>query len=443
MIEAFKEALQLCKTIIRNGHEAYVVNAALQHHTLEGQEAVSIDIATDLSVDDLIKLFPEAHTTDDLSISTVLEVEGILYRFYKSDVLDGAHPETMVARITSRLLRLMDDDKDTPLNLFCSFLPKTESGGDWFHDISAGVIRFKGLPDETLKQNYLLGVQALRYSANYNLPIEENTWMAIVRNAYRIMDYLSVTDIMDEWRKVESENLWLFTKLFCDAQLMHGLMPEVLALSGVVHTRTEDGEASDVLAHTIETMRRYPEELPYDWYGVMACLFHDIGKLFTAEYFDDKWTFYQHEPVGAKVTRRILKRLRFDPEDIDLICHLVRNHGKFLVMLTDRGLRRFMALEEYPRLIEMARAGIKASDGNYAAFNHNLKTLQRLEQGGEVAPEPLLNGNEIMDFAGINRGPSVGIIRKALLQAQISGDVTSIPEAVEFVSRYRDKHKLS
>jgi poly(A) polymerase len=57
--------------------------------------------------------------------------------------------------------------------------------------------------------------------------------------------------------------------------------------------------------------------------------------------------------------------------------------------------------------------------------------------------EPLLNGNEIMDFTGMQPGPSVGLIRDALLQAQVAGDVTSVPDAVEFVIRYKERENLS
>jgi poly(A) polymerase len=154
-----------------------------------------------------------------------------------------------------------------------------------------------------------------------------------------------------------------------DAQLLHGLIPEVAALSRVRHVKNETGQEESVYEHVLAVMRHYPEELPFDWYGVMACLFHDVGKLYVSEYVDGRWVFYQHQRVGAKVTRKILHRLRFPPEEMDLICHLVRHNQHFSVMLTDKGIRRFKALDEYPRLIEMSRADIKAREGNYNAFN--------------------------------------------------------------------------
>ena len=189
-------------------------------------------------------------------------------------------------------------------------------------------------------------------------------------------------------------------------------------------------------------MRRYPEELPYDWFGVLGCLFHDVGKLYTAEFAQGTWTFHQHHKVGANVTRKILVRLGLDAQEIDLVCHLVRQHMRFHFMLTDRGIRRFKALEHYPRLIEMARADIKARGASYKEFNHNMKMLERT-QVREEELEPLLNGNEIMTITGLPPGSTVGVIREALLKAQVNGDVTTVEGAVSFVKKYSAREQLA
>jgi poly(A) polymerase len=142
--------------------------------------------------------------------------------------------------------------------------------------------------------------------------------------------------------------------------------------------------------------------------------------------------------VGAKVTRKLMTRLGFLPGEIDLVCFLVRHHMRFHFMMTDRGLRRFKTLDEYPRLIEMVRADIKARGGSYREFNQNLKLLQRTELPEEML-EPLLNGRQIMQYTGLKPGPAVGLIRDTLLKAQIFGDVTCEAEAIEFVRKQHSK----
>ena len=440
MPQPLKEAVALCKTIMRNGFDAYVINPPLQQKAMD-EKNPEVDICTELDQDGLVKLFPTMEESLSPDFSGTLVQDGIRFNFFPADIIESSYTDGTIARLTPRLVKNLEIMGDLPLSWACPYIPRGRNLHDGFENMDSGQIRLEGIPDETLKKDYLRAIKALRFSANYHLPIEGNTWLAIIRACRRVLDYVSVTDFMDEWRKVEAENMYRFAQLLYDSMILHGLVPELTSLSRVTHVKNPDEGKESVWNHTIEIMRRYPEELPYDWYGTMACLFHDVGKLFAGEYFEDKINFYQHHQIGAKVTRKILKRLRFNTDEVDLICHLVRNHMRFHFMLTDRGIRRFKALGEYPRLIEMARAGIKARNGSYKEFNHNMKMLNRADLSEEMV-EPLLNGHEIMDFTDIKPGPAVGLIRDALLQAQIAGDVSSVPEAIEFIMRYQKKEKI-
>ena len=442
MSQPFKDAVGYCKTIMRNGYDAYVINARLQEMTLDADAREhEIDICTEAGLDELRRLFPKVKESKTPGVVGVLKEAGVAHFFYRADVDDGSHPEETVARLTPRLLKALEHKGEIPASSLCPYIPAAKDTLEDLAEFGEGELRFKGIPDETLKRDYLLAVRALRLAANYNLAVEANTWMAIVRGARRVLDYVSVTDVTDEWRKVEPENMWYFVKLLFDCQILHGLIPELAALSRVKQTKSPEAGEEDVLTHTIDVMRRYPEELPYDWYGVVACMFHDVGKLYTAEWFDGQWHFLQHHRVGAKVTRKILMRLRFPLEEVDLLCDLVRNHMRPHFMLTDKGIRRFKAFDEYPRVIEMVRADIKARGGSYREFNHNLKMLERADVP-EEALEPLLNGNEIMKTTGLKPGPAVGVIREALLKAQIAGDVCSADDAKRFVKAYKESEKL-
>lgn len=440
MSQPIKEAVALCKTIMRNGYDAYVVNAGLQQKAMD-QSSPEVDICTELDQEGLAKLFPSLEESLAPDFAGSLTQGGVKFNFFPADIIESSYTDGTIAKLTPRLVKRLEARGDLPLSWACPYIPKAREDYDGFEKIDSGQIRLEGIPDETLKKDYLRAIKALRFSANYHLPIEGNTWLAIVRACRRVLDYASVTDIMDEWRKVEAENMYRFVELLYDSMILHGLVPELTSLSRVRQIKNPDEGEDDLWNHTVETMRRYPEERPYDWHGTMACLFQDVGKLFAGEYFDGKIYFYQHHRIGAKVTRKILKRLRFNTDEVDLISHLVRHHMRFHFMLTDRGIRRFKCLAEYPRLIEMARADIKARNGRYKEFNHNMKMLDRADLSQELL-EPLLNGHEIMDFTDIKPGPAVGIIREALLKAQVSGDVSTVPEAIEFIMRYQKKEQI-
>jgi len=441
MHQPLKDAFSVCKTIMRNGYDAYVINAGLQQAILEESGGNEVEVATEVDFARLQKLYPAIEPADDPEAVGILHEGDSLIRFFLTNTLEASHVDSTVVKVTPRLLQKLRDLDEAPSNLVLPSLKATGDAYEGFADWDSGVIRFQGIPDETLKANFLLAFRALRFAANFHMSIEENTWMAVVRNAEACVDACPMIDIMNEWRKVEAENLWRFAQLLFESRIMHQLIPEVAALSRVSQLKNENGEEEDVLAHTFETMRQYSQTLPYDWYGAVACLLHDVGKLQTAEYLEGGWTFYQHHHVGAKLARTILRRLQFLSEDVDLICHLIWHHKRFDFMLTERGIRRFKALDEYPRLIEMSRANIKARNGNYTAFNHNLKYLERADIPEEMT-EPLLNGNEIMQQAGLKPGPAVGVIREALLKAQIAGEVTSVAEAEEFVRGFQAREGL-
>ncbi|MBQ9405685.1 MAG: HD domain-containing protein [Desulfovibrio sp.] len=440
MHQALKDAIAICKTLMRNGYDAHVINAPLQERLLEYVGQPEVDIACELDLETLVKMFPKAEASGDERRLAFLEDQGCRFNFYPLEVAAAGHPELSLLRITPTIMDRMHSDERKQLRLTGFGSP--EPSGDaysGFADMKEGSICLTGLPDETLRHDYLLAIRALRFAANFDLPIEPNTWLAIVRASSRVLDYVPSTDIMDEWRKVAAESMYRFVRLLFDARILQGLIPEVAALVCVTHKRDKDGETEDMFTHTLECMRHYPEEdFHYDWLGTMAMLFHDVGKLYTGEFVDGEWTYYQHHRVGAKVTRKILRRLHFSPVDIDLLCHLVLHHMHFHFMLTDRGIRKFKSLDDYPRLMAMARADLKARGGIPTSFNHNMKYLVRAETPEQML-EPLLNGNEIMSETKLTPGPLVGVIRDALLQAQIAGEVTDRASAVTFVLNYARK----
>lgn len=436
MYQTFKDAYTVCKTILRNGFDAYIINAPLQYSLMEHAEVREIDIACQPDFETLLKFIPDCQRSDELGVIATWQDGDVLYRFYSTEVDHAMHPELAVTRITPHLLGRIPEEVRSHIQLANHARVKNEDSTDGFANFQEDdSIRLLGLPDETLRHNYLLAVRALRFAANTGTPLDPNTRAAIIRASSRVLDYVPFQDIMDEWRKVLPHNMGAFVTLLLDTQLLHGIMPEMAALDRLKLTH-KDGTEESIFLHSVNCMNYYTEdEFHHDWLGTLAAFLHDVGKAFTAEYFNGKWTFYQHHQVGAQVARKILHRLHMPQEDIDLICHLVRNHMRFQFMLTDRGIRRFRALDDYPRLIELARANNKALDEPEAQFNHNMKYLERAETPEQML-EPLLNGREIMQHTGLPPGPMVGLIRDALLNAQIRGEVTDVPSALNFAQAY-------
>jgi len=94
----------------------------------------------------------------------------------------------------------------------------------------------------------------------------------------------------------------------------------------------------DVFSHSIYTCDAIEEQ---DLVLRLAALFHDIGKPQTRGIKEP--TFYNHEVVGAKITKKILKRLGYKNKVIDRVTRLIRNHMYcYTREWTDEAIVRFI-----------------------------------------------------------------------------------------------------
>ena len=97
MIDPFKEAVGLCKTIMRNGYDAYVINARLQKDVLKTQKlsggGLCMDISTELDFEGLRRLFPKivagAATQMGEGVTGCIELEGVHFCFHPAITEDG------------------------------------------------------------------------------------------------------------------------------------------------------------------------------------------------------------------------------------------------------------------------------------------------------------------------------------------------------------------
>ena len=192
MHEAIKDAVTICKTLLRNGFDAHVINAPLQEELLSAKNSrnrtPAVDIACEPDFETLSKLFPKIESVPDGRALASLEENGIIFRFYPLESGDAGHPELSLLRVTPTMAMQMDPEKQRELRITAYGTPPAPAGPyDGFAAMEEGEIRLLGLPDITLRHNYLLAIRALRFAANFDLPIEKNTWMAIVRSSGRVL----------------------------------------------------------------------------------------------------------------------------------------------------------------------------------------------------------------------------------------------------------------
>ena len=288
------EAKSICKTILRNGYDTYLINPALQNEINELKNIKEISIACEVDLETLQKLFPNLEEGNDFGeLATLKGESGFIFRFYYIDSSAEAHPDALRLHYTPRMLRQLEE---TNSKLYEAVIGTANfmKSEDVFADLSCGYVKLEGIPRLTLQKNYALAIRALRKAANYDLPIEPNTWVAIVQSASMIADSVSGHTFMNEWRLVSAESMGRFFELLKESAILHGLIPELGALTAIKQQVAKGSEQEEsVFEYTIRCLKLYPEEiLHHDWVGAVAVLLHAVGKPHAAERFANRWFFF-------------------------------------------------------------------------------------------------------------------------------------------------------
>lgn len=186
----------------------------------------------------------------------------------------------------------------------------------------------------------------------------------------------------------------------------------------------------------------------------LAGFLHDIGKFSTWTIEEDtgRHRFIKHDDVGAKMAVKILKKLSFSNKQIEYISSMIKNHiypshVMCSPVINDKVMMRYVRKMDENSIdaIILAQADRLSARGpritdeivekNISSLNLLLKFYLDVKDGLEPLPK-LLSGNDVMMLLDIKPSPRLGEIMDALKEAQISGEVNSHEEAVDFVKKY-------
>jgi poly(A) polymerase len=312
-------------------------------------------------------------------------------------------------------------------------------------DLAHRVIRTPGRPEDSFSDDPLRMMRAARFAAQLGFAVDDLVIGAMGDMAQRI-HIISAERVRDE-----------LVKLVCAPYPRHGLallvettladlvLPELPALA---LERDEHHRHKDVYHHTLQVLEqaidlepRLPDGGP-DFVARFAALMHDVGKPKTRRFLDDgSVTFHHHDVVGAKLTRRRMKALRFSNDDIDAVSKLVelhlRFHGYGSGEWTDSAVRRYVrdAGDQLERLHVLTRADSTTRNRSKAdrlrrTYDDLEARIERLSQEEELASiRPDLDGNQIMEILGIEPGREVGEAYRFLLELRMDHGPLSEAEA--------------
>ena len=425
---------------IKEGFEIYLVGGAVRDGIL-GVKTTDFDFATNASTEESLTILKKkGYKTTEIgkaygTVETNIEKCSIHVTTYREDTYttESRKPEIKNTKSLEKDL----SRRDFTLNSIAYDIVKNEIidpyGG--LKDLSEGKIKTPSSPEISFSDDPLRMVRACRFISTHGFTPSTEVFDAISKNLERIA-IVSEERIRDELTKLLiGKNPSIGIRALLESGLSKLIMPELNELKMEVDPNHHH---KDVYEHTLVVLDRVSPTIV----SRMSALLHDIGKPKTKGIENGKVHFRHHEVVGAKMTKKIMKRFKYDKETINKVALLVENHLRphtFKMGWTDSAVRRYIIDSDglTEELNELVRADITTKNKEKEAeINKYLdemeKRIEEVKEKEELSKlRPPITGNEIMDMFDLEPGPIVGKIMDALYEQRINDGEVSKDEAIK------------
>ncbi len=447
-----RDLLPLTQAFNEAGHSLYLVGGSVRDALL-GRLSHDLDFTTDARPQAIVDIVtPRAETVWDTGIeygtvSALVKGQILEITTFRADQYDGQsrNPEVSFGdSLDGDLIRRDFRANAIALELSPDGNHQLRDPLNGLEDLQAGVLDTPDSPEISFNDDPLRMLRACRFVSQLEFGVTKRVQQAMTAMSEQI-NRITVERVAVELNKLMlGAAPWVGLDLMVETGLADHVLPELPALK---LTQDEHRQHKDVYWHSLKVLRNAvnleaERGLEPSLELRMAALLHDIGKPDTRAFTESgAVTFHQHEVVGARITRRRLRKLKYSKQHVQDIGQLVFLHMRFHGYAdnqgkgqnqdaprgagekdnnestwTDSAVRRYVndAGELLPLLHLLVRADCTTRNQRKAqrlqrTYDNLEKRIEQLQEQEDLAAvRPDLDGNEIMQILNLKPGPDVG-----------------------------------
>jgi tRNA nucleotidyltransferase (CCA-adding enzyme) len=438
------EVSHVTNTLENAGFEAFLVGGCVRDLILN-KKPKDWDVTTNATPEQILVLFPHTFyentfgtvgiVSDETEDETLKTIEVTPYRL-ESTYSDNRRPDTVTfsKNITDDLTR-----RDFTINAI-AYSPSKGQIIDLFkgqEDIVTQTIQTVGDATERLTEDALRIMRAVRFHVELGFILSRETEKAILEHGY-LLKNISKERIRDEFTKIimsprPMDGLLMLKKL----NILQYVVPELEQTIGVEQNRAHSYDVWEHLLRSVQVAADKNWSLDIR----LTALFHDISKPETRRWGKEQntWTFYGHEVVGSRVTRKILNNLRYPNKLIDKVVTMVRWHMFFsdTEQITLSAVRRMIVNVGRENIWDLMDVRIcdRIGTGRPKEDPYRLRKYHAMIE--EALRDPItvgmlkIDGKRLIEITGGTPGPKIGHTLHALLEEVLEDPTKNTVEYIE------------